>query len=108
VTHYRVISRYPHHTYIRLKLETGRTHQIRVHMAHIHFPLVGDPVYGGRFRLPPGCGEMLEMQLRAFRRQALHAAKLGLIHPGSGEYCEWQSPLPADMDNLLMELEADR
>lgn len=101
VTHYRVLERFGHYTLIRLQLETGRTHQIRVHMEHIHYPLLGDPVYGGRFRLPPQCPPELEQQLRGFKRQALHAAKLGLQHPVSGDYLEWEAPLPDDMAQLL-------
>lgn len=101
VTHYRVLERFANHTFIRLQLETGRTHQIRVHMEHIHYPLLGDPVYGGRFRLPPQCSPELEQQLRAFKRQALHAAKLGLQHPLTDDYLEWEAPLPADMEQLL-------
>jgi 23S rRNA pseudouridine1911/1915/1917 synthase len=101
VTHYRVVQRFTHHTYVQLKLETGRTHQIRVHMAHIRYPLLGDPVYGGRFQMPPDCSERLASELRSFKRQALHAAKLGLIHPVTEEYCEWEQPLPEDMASLL-------
>ena len=101
VTHYRVEQRFTHHTLIKAKLETGRTHQIRVHMAHVRFPLLGDPVYGGRFQMPPACSEQLANSLRNFKRQALHAAKLGLVHPVTGEYCEWEQPLPEDMTNLL-------
>jgi 23S rRNA pseudouridine1911/1915/1917 synthase len=101
VTHYRVVQRFAGHTLIRVKLETGRTHQIRVHMAHIRYPLVGDQVYGGRFQMPPHCGERLEQELRNFKRQALHAAKLGLKHPVTDEYLEWEQPLPEDMVNLL-------
>ena len=104
VTHYRVVERFARHTLIRVKLETGRTHQIRVHMAHVHFPLVGDPVYGGRFQLPPDCSEQLEIELRAFKRQALHAEKLGLLHPETQVYCEWIQPLPDDMIRLLAAL----
>lgn len=104
VTHYRVVERFARHTLIRVKLETGRTHQIRVHMAHIHFPLLGDPVYGGRFQLPPDCSERLEAELRSFKRQALHAEKLGLSHPETQEYCEWVQPLPEDMSRLLAAL----
>lgn len=101
VTHYRVVQRFIRHTLIRVKLETGRTHQIRVHMAHIRFPLLGDQVYGGRFQMPPDCGERLEKELRNFKRQALHAAKLGLVHPVTEEYMEWEQPLPEDMTQLL-------
>jgi len=105
VTHYRVKGRFPHHTHIRVKLETGRTHQIRVHMAHIGFPLVGDPTYGKRFKIPKAASEHLIESLKAFPRQALHAATLGLDHPHTGEYCEWSVPLPDDMQQLLLALE---
>jgi 23S rRNA pseudouridine1911/1915/1917 synthase len=101
ITHYRVVQRYTRHTHIRVKLETGRTHQIRVHMAHIRFPLLGDPVYGGRFQMPANCNEQLEKELRSFKRQALHAEKLGLQHPVTDEYMEWIQPLPEDMLRLL-------
>lgn len=101
VTHYRVMQRFKHHTLVLVKLETGRTHQIRVHMAHIRYPLLGDPVYGGRFQMPPDCHEKLEQELRRFKRQALHAAKLGLHHPVTGDYLEWEQPLPEDMSRLL-------
>ena len=107
VTHYRVVERFRAHTWIRCRLETGRTHQIRVHMAHIQHPLVGDPVYGGRLRLPPGCSESLAEVLRGFRRQALHAGRLGLVHPETGEALEWTSPLPDDMRELLDTLRED-
>ena len=107
VTHYRVMERFRAHSWIRCRLETGRTHQIRVHMAHIHHPLVGDPVYGGRLRLPKGCTETLTETLRHFRRQALHAGRLGLVHPTSGETLEWNAALPADMETLLDSLRAD-
>jgi len=107
VTHYRVVERFRAHSWIRCRLETGRTHQIRVHMAHIHHPLVGDPVYGGRLRLPKKCNETLAESLRHFRRQALHAGRLGLVHPSSGETLEWEAALPADMESLLASLRAD-
>jgi 23S rRNA pseudouridine1911/1915/1917 synthase len=106
-THYRVIKRYRAHTHVLVKLETGRTHQIRVHMAHIRYPIVGDQVYGGRLRIPKGCGEALNGMLRTFKRQALHAAKLGLVHPESGEMMEWEAPLPTDMTRLLQVLDED-
>ncbi|MCL4122082.1 UNVERIFIED_CONTAM: hypothetical protein GTU68_010556 [Idotea baltica] len=96
VTHYRVIQRFPHHTHVRVKLETGRTHQIRVHMSHIGYPLVGDMVYGGRLRLPKGA-----------TAEALHAGKLGLIHPISEEYMEWEVSPPDDFNALLATLKAD-
>jgi len=101
ITHYRLAERFPNHTLIRVKLETGRTHQIRVHMAHIHHPLVGDPVYGGRLRVPAGASDRLLGVLRSFGRQALHAASLGIVHPQTGEYLEWHSPLPDDFSALL-------
>lgn len=100
VTHYRIEERFAHHTLLRVKLETGRTHQIRVHMTHLHHPLIGDPVYG-RLRLPAATQESVKEALRAFRRQALHAERLGLIHPDTGEYREWTAPLPADFRELL-------
>jgi 23S rRNA pseudouridine1911/1915/1917 synthase len=107
LTHYRVEERFRAHTLVRVQLETGRTHQIRVHMAHQHIPIVGDPVYGGRLRLPPAASSELQEQLAGFRRQALHAARLTLTHPSSGEYVSWSAPLPADMAQLLEALRAD-
>lgn len=101
LTHYRVLERFAGFTHVRLKLETGRTHQIRVHMSHINYPLVGDPLYGGRMRLPKGATEMLQELLRQFRRQALHAKRLELRHPVSGETLEWEVPLPDDLNELL-------
>jgi len=101
VTHYRLEQRFKRHTLIRVKLETGRTHQIRVHMAHINYPLVGDQIYGGRFQMPADCSPALAEALRNFKRQALHAAKLGLEHPETGEYREWEQALPEDMQHLL-------
>lgn len=101
VTHFRVIERFVAHTRIRVKLETGRTHQIRVHMAHIRHPLVGDATYGGRPRLPPGADDYLIEVLRGFNRQALHAIRLGLEHPATGESMRWENRLPEDMQELL-------
>ncbi len=101
VTHYRVLERFRAHTWLKVNLESGRTHQIRVHMAHIRHPLVGDPVYGGRLLLPSGIGDGLRQALRGFRRQALHALRLGLEHPQSGEWMEWEAPLPEDLQQLL-------
>ena len=107
VTHYRVIRRFRAHTHILCRLETGRTHQIRVHMAHIHHPLVGDPVYGGRPRFPKGVSQALREQLETFPRQALHASRLELIHPATGLQVGWESPLPEDMQRLLAALDED-
>ena len=107
VTHYRVLDRYRAHTRIQVQLETGRTHQIRVHMAHRNYPLVGAPLYGGRLQQPAGATEALRQALHKFPRQALHARKLGLIHPATGEYREFEAPLPADMTGLIAALEND-
>lgn len=107
ITHYFVKQRFRHHTHVRCKLETGRTHQIRVHMAHIGKPLVGDPVYGGRLRIPGDATDELKACLQNFQRQALHAAELGLIHPETGEEMRWQAELPEDMDELLYLLQED-
>jgi 23S rRNA pseudouridine955/2504/2580 synthase len=95
-------------TLMEVILETGRTHQIRVHLAHAGFPVVGDPVYGGRRRLPAGCTPELAEALAQFPRQALHAGRLRLAHPVTGREMEWEAPLPADMGALLAVLEADR
>ena len=107
VTHYRVVQRYRAHTWIRVQLETGRTHQIRVHMAHRRYPIVGDPVYGGRLRMPPGCSPELAAMLHGFHRQALHAIKLTLLHPESREEMSWEAPLPQDMVGLIQLLQQD-
>ena len=105
ITHYRVRRRFRDHTLVECQLETGRTHQIRVHMAHIRFPLIGDVTYGGRLKLPKGATPELIDTLRHFGRQALHAEALGLYHPDTGDYQEWQVPLPADFVHLLAVLE---
>lgn len=104
ITHYRVLERFPAHTLLQLDLETGRTHQIRVHMAWLGYPLVGDPLYGGRLRLPRQAAPGTVEALRNFKRQALHAAELGLVHPSSGETMHWTTPLPTDMAGLLVSL----
>ncbi|KAA2284913.1 23S rRNA pseudouridine(1911/1915/1917) synthase RluD [Arenimonas fontis] len=107
VTHYRVREKFRAHTLVECRLETGRTHQIRVHMAHARHPLVGDPLYGGAFRLPKAATEELAAQLRGFRRQALHAEKLAFRHPASGETLAFETPMPADMQALVRALRAD-
>jgi 23S rRNA pseudouridine1911/1915/1917 synthase len=104
VTHYRLLERFAAHTHVRCKLESGRTHQIRVHMAYVKHPLVGDPAYGGRLRLPKGTTEELREALAAFNRQALHARRLTLNHPDSGETLSWEAPLPDDMIRLISAL----
>ena len=107
ITHYRLVERFRGHTHVRVNLETGRTHQIRVHMAHIHYPLVGDGVYGKRLRHPKGASEELLSALRKFKRQALHAGKLGLLHPASGELMEWEAEMPKDLLSLVQVLRND-
>jgi 23S rRNA pseudouridine1911/1915/1917 synthase len=101
ITHYRVMERFRAHSLVKLNLETGRTHQIRVHMAYIRYPLVGDPLYGGRLQIPSGCSADFAQALREFKRQALHAARLGFVHPHSGEFMAWDAPVPADMQALI-------
>lgn len=101
ITHYRIAKRFANHTQLMVKLETGRTHQIRVHLAHKHHPLIGDPLYCGRPKLPAGASDTLIQTLREFPRQALHAQQLGLEHPETGEECVFESPLPQDMLDLL-------
>lgn len=108
VTHYRVNERFRAHTHVRCRLETGRTHQIRVHLAHVRYPLIGDPVYGGRLKMPAGAGESLKTLLREFPRQALHAHKLRFEHPVSGAPVECKAPLPDDMFLLLDALREDQ
>ena len=106
-THYRVIERFRDHTLVRLQLESGRTHQIRVHMQYLRHAIVGDPVYGGRLRIPPQASPILIQQLRQFKRQALHAFRLTLLHPETGEALSWSSALPDDMKQLLAALQMD-
>lgn len=103
-THYRVIKRFNVYTYLSLKLETGRTHQIRVHLAHQNFPIVGDPTYGGRKQLPKGAPETLIETLNHFKRQALHAVELDFIHPITKQEIHLRAELPQDFQNLLQVL----
>ena len=107
VTHYRIMEHFRAHTRLRLRLETGRTHQIRVHMAHINHPLIGDQLYGGRSRPLKGATEEFFEVMRKFDRQALHATMLRLYHPISGIQMEWHAPLPDDMVELINALKAD-
>ena len=107
ISHYRVNDRFRHHSLLSVQLETGRTHQIRVHMTHLGFALVGDPVYGRRLAIPADCTPALENALRGFRRQALHAACIEYRHPETQEIQRWQAPLPADLSALISALEAD-
>jgi 23S rRNA pseudouridine1911/1915/1917 synthase len=106
-THYRVLERFRAHSYLSVKLETGRTHQIRLHLAHRKYPLVGDPKYGGRFARPRGAGDGLVQTLRAFKRQALHAATLAFDHPRTGRRRTFESPVPPDLARLLCALRED-
>nr|WP_298380650.1 23S rRNA pseudouridine(1911/1915/1917) synthase RluD [uncultured Halomonas sp.] len=107
VTHYRVAERFRGHTHVRCKLETGRTHQIRVHMAYKRFPLIGDALYSGRFKLPAGASDTLKEILREFPRQALHARKLAFIHPRNGKSMAFRAQLPDDLLMLLDYLRTD-
>ena len=108
ISHYRVLERFRAHTHVQVNLETGRTHQIRVHMAHINYPLVGDPVYGGRMQVPRAASPALIELLKNFRRQALHARRLTLLHPESGEEMSWDVSVPEDFAELLRVLRADQ
>ena len=108
ITNYRVIERYRRHTWVRVTLETGRTHQIRLHLSHAGYPLVGDPVYGRRLLMPRGATPELAAALHGFRRQALHAAKIGFEHPRTGRPVEVESKLPDDMSGLIACLKRDR
>ncbi|MDD7426299.1 MAG: 23S rRNA pseudouridine(1911/1915/1917) synthase RluD [[Actinobacillus] rossii] len=107
VTHYRIMEHFRNYTRLRLRLETGRTHQIRVHMAHIAHPLLGDQTYGGRPRPPKNATEHFAEVLRNFQRQALHAIMLRLEHPITGELMEWYAPLPDDFVELIAALKED-
>ena len=107
ITHYRVKERYKNYTCVQVKLETGRTHQIRVHLSHINYSLVGDPVYAGRQRIPAGATPELVKFIQGFKRQALHAWKLSFAHPGHGEPVTYEAPLPEDMKQLVRLLQRD-
>jgi 23S rRNA pseudouridine1911/1915/1917 synthase len=106
VTHYRVRERLPDHTVLELALETGRTHQIRVHLAHVGFPIVGDPLYGGGLKLPRGASDAVRDVLRGFRRQALHAERLGFVSPDGNREVVVTAPLPSDLARLIRILRA--
>ncbi len=107
VTHYRLRERFRAHTALECRLETGRTHQIRVHMQHLRHPIIGDPLYGGSLKLPKAASEALVAALRAFRRQALHAETLEFVHPRTGEPVRTSAPVPADMQSLMRLLRED-
>jgi 23S rRNA pseudouridine1911/1915/1917 synthase len=107
VTHYRLRERFRAHSLVQCQLETGRTHQIRVHLTHIHHPLVGDPLYGGGLKLPKGASDELIAMLRGFRRQALHAEKLSFVHPVTGEELSFSAARPPDQLALIEALRAD-
>ncbi|KLD77089.1 ribosomal large subunit pseudouridine synthase D, partial [Xanthomonas hyacinthi DSM 19077] len=107
VTHYRLRERFRAHTALECRLETGRTHQIRVHMAHLKHPIIGDPLYGGALKLPKGATEALIAELRGFKRQALHAETLEFKHPTSGEPVRASAAVPADLQRLLAVLRED-
>ncbi|GAD90193.1 23S rRNA pseudouridine synthase RluD [Vibrio halioticoli NBRC 102217] len=107
ITHYRVAERFREHTRIRLRLETGRTHQIRVHMSYLQHPLLGDIAYGGRARIPKGATEELTTMIRSFDRQALHAVMLKFVHPTTGEEMQFHAPVPDDMIEMAEALRQD-
>lgn len=107
ITHYRILEKYRAHTRLKVRLETGRTHQIRVHMAYLQHPIIGDPTYGERLRLPKGATTALIAALREFKRQALHADELGLTHPVSKKEMHWKIDLPADLQHLISCLRED-
>ncbi|MGH8086186.1 MAG: 23S rRNA pseudouridine(1911/1915/1917) synthase RluD [Lysobacter sp.] len=107
ITHFRLRERFRAHTLLECRLETGRTHQIRVHMAHLKHPIIGDPLYGGSLKLPRGASDELVAALRGFRRQALHAETLEFVHPASGEPVRCSAPMPADMQALVKALQDD-
>ena len=105
ITHFQVEKKYSHHSLINLQLETGRTHQIRVHMAHLRYPLLGDMLYGGRRRIPAGISTELGRRLGEFNRQALHARRLEFEHPGTGQTCSFKAEIPGDFQEILDSLD---
>ena len=107
VTHFRLRERFRAHTLLECRLETGRTHQIRVHMAHLKHPIVGDPLYGGPLKLPRGASDDTMAMLRGFKRQALHAETLEFVHPVSGEPVRCTAPVPGDLRALVDALRTD-
>ncbi len=107
MTHYRIIKKYRHHTLLQVNLETGRTHQIRVHMTWCHYPIIGDPVYGTKKQLVKGMDPKLANIVTSFPRQALHARAIQLLHPLSNESMAWAAPIPEDMTKLIDSLELD-
>jgi 23S rRNA pseudouridine1911/1915/1917 synthase len=108
ITHFKVRQKFKHHSLVDVELETGRTHQIRVHMAHIQHPLVGDPVYAGRLKIPAGVSEKLSNKLKSFKRQALHAETLSFTHPRDHRICEFRAELPDDMKTLIEVLDQEK
>lgn len=107
ITHYRVLERYRQHSLLKVNLETGRTHQIRVHLAYVRHPILGDATYGGRPTLPPRSDDLLIQAIRGFKRQALHACRLGFRHPTTGEAVYWEAEMPDDMLHLISCLKDD-
>jgi 23S rRNA pseudouridine1911/1915/1917 synthase len=107
ITHYRIKQRLPGHTLVTCQLETGRTHQIRVHMAYIGYPLVGDPLYAGRARFPKNISEKTRAYISHFKRQALHAYELSFEHPITHEPLSFTAPMPEDMQGLVRLLAAE-
>jgi len=107
ITHFQVAKKFRHHSLINVQLESGRTHQIRVHMAHIHHALLGDSLYGGRLKIPPRINDQLAAQIQGFKRQALHARRLSLEHPGSHQMVSFEAPVPDDLTQMLDALNQD-